>query len=122
MDISLSELTNSFQTRRARWRLRQRRASILVLPSACFLAELSRWGMAAALGDGDAVKGAVELTVAAAIEAVADAVARGVRRRIAVTSARGTRTLAPCSARASLRATRSSQTMRSRAPAGISSS
>src|SRR6476469_4092694 len=77
MDISLSELTNSFQTRRARWRLRQRRASILVLPSACFLAELSRWGMAAALGDGDAVKGAVELTVAAAIEAVADAVARG---------------------------------------------
>src|SRR6476469_1932767 len=39
--------------------------------------ELSRWGMAAALGDGDAVKGAVELTVAAAIEAVADAVARG---------------------------------------------
>lgn len=39
--------------------------------------ELAGRGIAAALGDGDAVKGAVELTVAAAIEAVADASARG---------------------------------------------
>src|SRR3954470_5042635 len=39
--------------------------------------ELPGRGMAAALGDGDAVKGAVELAVATAVEPVADAAARG---------------------------------------------
>lgn len=78
MDISLSESIKSFQTRRARWRLRQRSASILDLPSACFFGEeLPGWGITAALGHCDAVTGAVELAIAAAIEAVAGAVARG---------------------------------------------
>jgi hypothetical protein len=78
MDLSLSDSSRSRQTRRARWRLRQRSAPILDLPSACFLAQEVPGGwVRLSLADRDAVKGAVELAVAAAIESVASAVSRG---------------------------------------------
>ena len=58
--------------RRARWRLRQRMASRLVLPSARLAGDVvAGLGVAAGAGDGDAVDGGVDLAVAAAVEAVA---------------------------------------------------
>jgi hypothetical protein len=63
--------------RRARWRLRQRSASRLVLPSARLRIEVVLGlGVAAGAGDRDAVDGGVDLAVAAAVEAVAVGVAR----------------------------------------------
>ena len=60
------------QTRRARWRLRQRSASRAGLAFGLFAGEVGGGvGVQAALGDREAVQRAVELAVAAAVEAVA---------------------------------------------------
>jgi hypothetical protein len=55
------------QRRRVRWRLRQRMADLVVLPSARLRAMyVCVSGVAAQAGDGDAVDGGVDLAVAAA--------------------------------------------------------
>jgi len=44
VDLPISDSTNNLQIRRARWRLRQRSASLLDFPSACLRARNSRAG------------------------------------------------------------------------------
>src|SRR5688572_9347733 len=70
------------QRRRARWRCRQRMASVVLLPLARFASDVELGlGVAAQASDGDAVNGRVDLAVAAAVEAVAVGVARADRDR-----------------------------------------
>src|SRR5450830_153541 len=66
-----SALRIACQTVRARWRLRQRRASRVLLPSARLRARKSCAGSCMQLGHGDAMQGGVQLTVAAAVQTVA---------------------------------------------------
>ena len=68
--------------RRARWRLRQRMASLVGLAFGAFAGDVVLGlGVAAGAGDGDAVDRGVDLAVAAAVEAVPVGLARADRDR-----------------------------------------